>query len=148
MTTVRHILVPTDYSPHAEKALDYAIGLAKTFDARITLVHSYHVSVPMAVPDPVIMPQGFWEDARKRATEALDELKRKVEAEGIACDTHVSAEPPFQAIAALAESEEADLIVMGTRGLTGLKHVMLGSVAERTVRLAHCPVITVKADEE
>ncbi len=144
MTEIRNILVPTDYSPHAEKALNYAIGLAKTFEARIVLVHSYHIAIPMAVPDPVIVPQGFWEDARKRANEALDELRQKVESEGISCETHVSAEPPFQAITDVAQSANADIIVMGTRGLTGLKHVMLGSTAERTVRLAHCPVITVK----
>jgi nucleotide-binding universal stress UspA family protein len=144
MTEIRNILVPTDYSPHAAKALDYAIGLAKTFNAKISLVHSYHIAVPMAVPDPVIVPQGFWEEARKRANEALEELKGKVEEEGLSCETHVSAEPPFQAITDIAASAEVDLIVMGTRGLTGLKHVLLGSVAERTVRLAQCPVITVK----
>jgi nucleotide-binding universal stress UspA family protein len=53
--------------------------------------------------------------------------------------------PPFSAILDLAESLPADLIVMGTQGRTGLKHVLLGSVAERTVRLAPCPVLTVKA---
>ncbi len=147
MTEIRNILVPTDYSPHAEKALDYAIGLAKTFGAKITLVHSYHIAVPMAVPDPVIVPQGFWEDARNRATELLEEIRGKVEADGVSCEMHVSSEPPFQAITDLAAASKADLIVMGTRGLTGPKHVMLGSVAERTVRLAHCPVITLKDSE-
>ncbi len=98
----------------------------------------------MALPDPVIIPQGFWGDARKRATERLEETRGKVEAEGVSCEMHVSSEPPFQAITDLAAASKVDLIVMGTRGLTGLKHVMLGSVAERTVRLAHCPVITVK----
>ncbi len=144
MIEIRNILVPTDYSPHAEKALEYAVGLAKTFNAKITLLHSYHIAVPMAVPDPVIVPQGFWEDARKRAAEFLEELRQKVEADGVSCEGHVSAEPPFQAIHEMETASKADLIVMGTRGLTGLKHVMLGSVAERTVRLAHCPVITVK----
>ena len=144
MIEIRNILVPTDNSPHAKKAVDYAVGLAKTFNARITLLHSYHIAVPIAVPDPVIVPQGFWEDARKRASELLEETRKKVEADGVACEAHVSAETPFQAIKELATVSKADLIVMGTRGLTGLKHVMLGSVAERTVRLAHCPVITVK----
>ena len=143
----RKILVPTDYSAHAKKALDYAIRLAKGFDAEIHLVHAYHIAVPMALPDPVIVPQGFWEDARKRAEETLDELSEKVRGEGLTCETHVSPEPPFHAISELAERLPADLIVMGTRGLTGVKHVLLGSVAERTVRMAPCPVITVKDED-
>ena len=144
MIEIRNILVPTDYSPHAEKALEYAVGLAKTFNAKITLLHSYHIAMPITVPGPVILPQDFWEDARKRAGELLEELRQKVETDGVSCGVHVSAGQPFQAITEMATVSKADLIVMGTRGLTGLKHVMLGSVAERTVRLAHCPVITVK----
>ena len=66
---------------------------------------------------------------------------------GIAASGHVVADPAAPAIAHAAEELHADLIVMGTRGLSGLKHVVLGSVAERTVRLAPCPVMTVKADE-
>ena len=144
---IRKIVVPTDYSPHADKALEYAIGLAKTFDAELVLIHAYHIAVPVAVPDPVIVPQGFWEDARKQARQSLEALQKKVQAEGVKCSMHVSPEPPFHAIADLAEREGADLIVMGTRGLTGVKHVLLGSVAERTVRMAHCPVITVKDED-
>ena len=60
-------------------------------------------------------------------------------------ETTTSAETPAEAIARCAEKVGADLIVMGTRGLTGLKHVLLGSVAERTLRTAPCPVLTVKA---
>ncbi len=144
MIEIHNILVPTDYSPHAEKALEYAIGLAKTFNAKITLLHSYHVAVPLSVSDPVIIPQGFWDDARKRAGELLEEHRQKVEADSVSCEGRLSTEPPYQAIQEMATVSNADLIVMGTRGLTGLKHVMLGSVAERTVRLAHCPVITIK----
>ena len=57
MIEIRNILVPTDYSPHAEKALEYAIGLAKTFHAKITLLHSYHIAVPIAVPEMPIWPR-------------------------------------------------------------------------------------------
>ena len=62
-------------------------------------------------------------------------------------DFHLSPASPTLAIEALVDEVGADLIVMGTRGLSGLKHVMLGSVAERTVRTAKCPVLTVKAKE-
>ena len=145
---VRRILVPTDFSEHANKAVDYAVDLAKAFDAEVTVMHAFHLAVPMAVPDPVVVPQGFWDDARKYSTKSLDEIKAKVESDGVTCHTHVSADPAFTAILDFAKTLPADLIVMGTRGLTGLKHVLLGSVAERTIRLAPCPVITVKADDE
>ncbi len=77
----------------------------------------------------------------------LRERQKKIEAEGVPAEASVSSEFPPQAIVEMAKDIGADLIVMGTRGLTGIKHVMLGSVAERTVRLAPCPVLTVKAEE-
>ena len=77
----------------------------------------------------------------------LRESQEKVEAEGVLAEASVLSAFPPQAIAEMAQGIGADLIVMGTRGLTGIRHVMLGSVAERTVRLAPCPVLTVKAEE-
>ncbi len=68
--------------------------------------------------------------------------------EGIQCESHLIAQTPSAAIVEAAEQIGADLIVMGTRGLSGLKHILLGSVAERTVRVAPCPVMTVKGDKE
>jgi len=68
-----------------------------------------------------------------------------VSAAGLPCVPHVHEKAPVPAILEVAQTHHADLIVMGTRGLTGLRHALLGSVAERTVRLAPCPVLTVKA---
>lgn len=72
----------------------------------------------------------------------------RVEGAGLACETHVLHGPAADAIAEAARTFQVDLVVMGTRGLTGLKHVLLGSVAERTVRTVPCPVLTVRAREE
>ena len=147
MSEIRKILVPTDFSAHAEHAVDYAVGLAKTFSARIHLLHAYSLPVPMTFPDTVALPQSFWDEMRAYATGKLEEIRSRVSSEGVSCEIEAIRELPFQAVVDTAERIGADLIVMGTRGLTGLKHVLLGSVAERTVRLAPCPVITVKDPE-
>ncbi len=141
---IETILVPTDFSAHAEHAVDHAVGLAKTFSARIHLLHAYSLPVPMTFPDTVALTQSFWDEVRAYATEKLEEIRSRVSGEGVSCEIEVIGELPFQAVVDTAERIGADLIVMGTRGLTGLKHVLLGSVAERTVRLSPCPVLTVK----
>ena len=70
-----------------------------------------------------------------------------MQAEGIEVSNQVTPMSPGEAISGVAEDIGADLIVMGTRGLTGVKHVLLGSIAERTIRIAPCPVLTVKGSD-
>jgi nucleotide-binding universal stress UspA family protein len=93
----------------------------------------------------VAIPTAFIEEAREAAAAKLDALIRRVATEGVTATSHLSEVPAASAIVDLAEELGADLIVMGTRGHTGLKHVLLGSVAERTLRHAPCSVLTVKA---
>ena len=81
----------------------------------------------------------------KTANEQLRACAEKAMAHGLHVETNATPVPAADAISAYAEKVQADLIVMGTRGLTGLKHVLLGSVAERMVRMAPCPVLTLKA---
>jgi nucleotide-binding universal stress UspA family protein len=144
---VKTILIPTDFSVDAEKALSTATELAKLFGARIVVLHAYHVDIPVVSPmaGGYALPQGFYEGLRSQATTQVEKLAKETAAEGIEATGMALQEPAAVAIAALAASLPADLIVMGTRGLTGLKHVVLGSVAERVVRTAPCPVLTVKA---
>ena len=148
---IRTILVPTDFSVHANKAVEAAIELAKTFSARIEVLHAYHLDIPVAAPGfpgGVVLPDGFYEEVRLNAERQVAETVSRVTAQGVSATGHVVADPAALAITEAAEQVNADLIVMGTRGLSGLKHVLLGSVAERTVRSAPCPVMTVKADDE
>ncbi len=142
------LLVPVDFSPHSEKAIEAAIGLAKTFGARIHVLHAYHLPIQLATPDQIVIPRDFWTAVRDSAARKLEETVQKIEAKGVRAETHLAEMPPAQAITQTAEKIGADLIVMGTRGLTGLKHVLLGSVAERTIRAAPCPVMTIKDDSE
>lgn len=92
------------------------------------------------------LSQGFYEDLQSEATARVERAAKELAAEGIAAPGIALSDPASAAIVAQAASLPADLIVMGTRGLTGLKHVVLGSVAERVVRTAPCSVLTVKAD--
>ena len=148
MNRFETVLVPIDFSPHSTKALKVAIGLAKTFSAKVHLLHAYYLPVSITMLDAVVIPQEFWDSVRDASARKLEKSYQTVTGEGIQCESHLIAQAPSAAIVDKAEQIGADLIVMGTRGLSGLKHVLLGSVAERTVRAAPCPVMTVKGDEE
>lgn len=142
---LRTILVPIDFSDDSAKALDYAIELAKLFPgAKLHLMHCYPINVGGVSPYGIVIPESFDRECREAATRQLDVWAEKVTAAGVPVECTVTSRFPSEAIASHAEDIGADLIVMGTRGLTGLKHVLLGSVAERTLRVAPCPVLTVK----
>lgn len=144
---INTILVPVDFSDDASAALDYAIELAQDFNAEIHLIHAYQTMVAAAAPYGVSVPIALNEDLRKAAAASLAEWNERVVKAGLTVATHLSPDTPSSAIVAAATTMGVDLIVMGTRGLTGLRHVIVGSVAERTVRTAPCPVLTVKASE-
>ncbi len=145
MKTIQKILVAVDFSEHVDTVVDTALEFAKQFGAELHLVHAFDVRIPLVTPYEVAIPTAFIEEAREAAAAKLDALIRKVAAEGVTATSHLSEVPAASAIVDLAEELGADLVVMGTRGHTGLKHVLLGSVAERTLRHAPCSVLTVKA---
>jgi nucleotide-binding universal stress UspA family protein len=143
---IRKILVPVDFSEHSRRALDEAIGLATKFGAELHLLHCYQLYPVGAVVPPygIVLPESFEREVRDSARRLLSEWGQKVSAGKIRAQEHISASAPSEGIRELAEKLGVDLIVMGTRGLSGFKHVLLGSVAERTVRIAPCPVLTVR----
>jgi nucleotide-binding universal stress UspA family protein len=140
----KQILVPLDFSAHSAKAMDTAIELAKQFEGSIHLLHCYPVYVGAVSPYGIVVPESFDRECRDAATREMQQWAEKVKAAGIEVKTTVTPSAPADAIARAAEELGADLVVMGSRGLTGLKHVLLGSVAERTLRMVRCPVLTVK----
>jgi nucleotide-binding universal stress UspA family protein len=143
-TAFQKIVVPIDFSDHASRALDVAIDLARKFEGRIHLVHSYPIHPILISPYGVALPPDVERGFREASDKQLGEWAGRVRQAGVPVDVSTSSDTPSEAIVHCAEKLGADLIVMGTRGLTGLKHVVLGSVAERTLRLAPCPVLTVK----
>lgn len=144
MTRFETILVPIDFSDHSEEALDTAVQIAQLFGSTIHLLHCYHIQTAGISPYGIVLPAGYYTDIRDAAEKRLNDWHEKVRGEGIKVESSLSADSPSLAINLAADEIKADLIVMGTRGLSGLKHAMLGSVAERVVRLAPCPVLTVK----
>ena len=146
MTPIRKILVATDFSPHATRALEYAVGWARDLRATIDVFHVYEARLVELTPYHLAIPLKVLEGVRDAARGRLEELREKVSAEGVEIAVHLREGNSAEGIAAAAREIGADLIVMGTRGNTGLKHVLLGSVAERTIRLTPCPVLTLHAD--
>lgn len=139
------LLVAIDFSPDSQAALDLSIELAEKFGAGIHLVHSYLPAEEIAPPYLTELAREFIERIEGEAGRGLEKARDRVRERGIPCETHLTREIPAAAIPELAGKLGADLIVMGTRGNTGLKHVLLGSVAERTMRAAPCPVLTARA---
>jgi nucleotide-binding universal stress UspA family protein len=140
----RTILVPTDFSEDAEAALELAVALAAEGGATIHLLHAYEIPISAVPPYGIELPPSLVTDVRDAAARRLEKSAAKVRSLGVRCDAHLVHAPPVDGIVDAAGSLHADLVVMGTRGLTGFKHVLLGSVAERTIRSAPCPVLTVK----
>lgn len=148
MSHFRKILVPLDFSKHSDAALALAIELGKEQGAELHLVHAYELPAAVTMAYGVAIPQAVWDGVQEAVTTRLAEGLDRVEAAGLRGHSHVATGPAADAIVSAAEAHGIDLIVMSTRGLTGLKHVLLGSVAERTIRTAPCPVLTLKGEDD
>jgi nucleotide-binding universal stress UspA family protein len=144
---IRTLLVPTDFSEHADRAVEYAGELARELGAKVEILHAYQAPLVELTPYHLALPVSVLEGVRDIAREKLEALCEKLAADGVEANGRLSEGIPAEAIVNAAADLKADMIVMGTRGNTGLKHVLLGSVAERTVRRATCPVLTLHADE-
>jgi len=139
-----HILVPIDFSTYAEQALDYAIRLARTLNTRLTLLHVIQ-PVPMAGVDMgVALPETYLQELEEAVQRSMEDALARVTAAGLTGERVVLYGVPFQEIVETAKGRQVDLIVMGTHGRTGLMYVLLGSVAERVVRLAPCSVLVMR----
>lgn len=134
-----HILVPLDFSTYTEHTLDYASQFARQLQANVTLLH--------VVDLPTMVHQGldpYQMERKATAKPLLDGCAQRLHEAGLAATPVVSYGVPFQEIIDFATARKVDLIIMGTHGRTGLQHVLLGSVTERVVRLASCPVLVTR----
>jgi universal stress protein A len=139
------ILVPLDFSGKSRQALDFAVPLAEEYEGKILLIHVVEPAYT-AAPFPGEMG-GLAADSRiavEASKEMLSALARELVPRELFGKTMVRIGPAYHEIIEAADELEADLIVIATHGYTGLKHVLLGSTAERVVRHAHCPVLTVR----
>ena len=144
MTAISKILCPTDFSEHAQNAIDFAAELAKPFGATIELLHVFQLPIYVGWeggPTSIAATDRHIVELREHVQGQLQKQVDALKAKGVKATSQDIDGVPHLQIA--KSSEEADLVVMGTHGRTGLPRLLLGSVAERVVRLAHCPVITV-----
>jgi universal stress protein A len=162
---VEKILVPIDYSEHSNLAFQWGASLAQKYSAQLLLLHvvpkaveevSTHPSGAIVAPYPSSV-EGLARhgspsqsevviiDYVEKAETELDDLARSQLKGSVPAKARVAVGRPAEEILQVAGDEGVDLIVMGTHGRTGLRHVLMGSVAETVMRTAPCPVLTVKA---
>lgn len=142
------ILVPTDFSDCATTAQATAIDLARRLDGEIVLLHVLVEATLYAEGMPgAPNVRSVYDAQRKWAEAALDARAGELRGQGIKTSWRTATGIPFEEIVNIAAEERADMIVIGTHGRTGLNRVLLGSVAERAIRLAPCPVLTVRQPE-
>jgi len=140
---IEKILVPLDFSPASLKALDYAVSMAKQFHAAIHLVHVYPPDEAASAPGAGhLLLQSA--EAIERLNEELTGIHRKHAPMFRPENCHIRGGRPYEEIVRVAREIGADLIVLSTRGHSGLKHLLLGSTTERVVRSAPCPVLVVR----
>lgn len=145
---LRRVLVPVDFSDTSRKAMQYAVPFGAAFGAEVLLLH---VVQPYTVPVELGYMPPEWAESQQRflksAREELEKLGGREIRDRAAWKAQVREGVPWQEIIAVAGEARADLIIVATHGRTGLQHVLLGSVAERVVRHAPCPVLVVRETE-
>lgn len=142
---IKTILFPTDFSNGARAALDHAISLAKDYQAKLILLYviqdisiaEWYIPSSLSVADLV-------EDMQKSAWQEMDKWIAEVSKQVKDAEKMVVRGVPFVEIIRTAKERNADLIVIGTHGRTGIDHMLFGSTAEKVVRKASCPVLTVR----
>ncbi len=142
---ITRILFATDFSACADRAMGYAVTLAAAWKAELCVMTVLEL-YPGMDPDYTVNKM-FLDHARTEATRQLDAVQARLKGDGQAIATRIEIGIPSQAVQTVAQSTAADLVVVGTHGRTGLDHVLIGSTAERVVRMAPCPVLAVKVDK-
>lgn len=145
MIKLKKILVPVDFSRFSTKALQYGQELAGKFHAELHLVHAFE-TVPIMNGDGLYFPSDIADQEEASATAALDEQKVNVP-DDVNVVRELKGGHPFVEIVRYAKENDIGLIVMGTHGRGAIAHMLLGSVAEKVVRKAPCPVLVVRDEE-
>lgn len=148
MSRFREIVVAMDFSEPAERAFELAVDLAALSGGRLHLVHAYLELPQQLLAHNLWIGDDVWDRLKREDGVKLEAYRERAREKGVEVEVHQTKVQPSEAIAAQAKALGADLIVMGTRGLSGIQHVLLGSVAERTLRVARCPVLAVPGPEE
>ena len=149
MIDLHRILVPTDFSKHSQNALNYAVAFAEKFGTELYLLHVVQ-DLALFIPDMVTVAPPLAPTVEQLTSAvhiAFDRLIEENKLQDVPVHKEVREGTPFYEIIRFAQETDIDLIVMGTHGHTGLAHMLLGSVTEKVVRKASCPVLTVRHPE-
>jgi len=141
--TIERILLATDGSQWAEDAEIYAVSLAASWNATLTAMSV--LEFPPGLNPEYPVNRLYLEELMKQATARLAELKARAANRRLSIHTRITSGIPSEELLTAAQAEDSDLIVVGTKGKTGLEHVLLGSTAERVIRTAPCPVLAVRS---
>jgi nucleotide-binding universal stress UspA family protein len=149
MVEIKNILVPTDCSELSQKALQYAISLAKTFKAKMTLLYVTDDISAMGIeagylPDQVI--QKMFDEKKKSDEKQLEDFWSHNNKSDVKAELKILNGDTYSQIVKFAKKVNIDIIIMGTHGRTGFQHILMGSVAEKVVRYSPYPVLTVKSE--
>ncbi len=142
---IERILVPVDFSAVSLQALEYAIDFHKPLKAELVILHvieQFYYATPTDLYGPSINVGMLMEEQQRAAREQLAQLAEQLAKRRVRCRTLLQTGSSYQRIIGVAKRVKADLIVMSTHGRTGLSHILMGSTAERVVRTAPCPVLT------
>jgi nucleotide-binding universal stress UspA family protein len=145
MLAIRRILFPTDFSEPAEYAWPYALTFAQEFGAEVHLIHV--IAPPPRLTEAYAVnfdPERMVKSLTDEANASMDRQVEAAKSRGLIFRSEVRVGVDYREIIDYATKHDIDLIVMATHGRTGLAHVLLGSVAEKVVRKAPCPVLTIK----
>jgi nucleotide-binding universal stress UspA family protein len=135
------ILVPLDGSENSLRALEKAVQIAKKFNGKITLIHVYSVSYLAVTPTQVYR---YVKAIRKNGTDILADGKKRVTAEGVQVETLLSEGHTVEEILKTAREGDFDLVVIGARGISRIREILVGSVSDGVTKHAPCPVLVVK----
>jgi len=141
----KDILVPTDGSPAATAAIEHAVDLAKTYDATIHALYVVDASAFSSIEAGSELVIDALDEEGQRAVEEVTDAAAEA---GVDIETHVVSGTAYRRILDYIDSEDVDLVVMGTHGRSGVERFLLGSVTERVVRTADVPVLTIRHRDE
>lgn len=152
---MKSILVPTDFSELADNAVDIAVDIAKNTNTTIHLLHSVEILHVWSEVSNYISIDASSQDGYSymhivtdKAMEKLNEMKKVIEKEGVECVAAVENGKPYESVLEYIQNNDISLVLLGTKGASGVAEVVIGSNAQKIIRGANCPVLTMKEKQE
>jgi nucleotide-binding universal stress UspA family protein len=144
MASIQRVLLATDFSETSTYAAEYAVLIAKQFGAALHVLHVVENVSPILMDGLAYLPPDFFEEMEKAAAEKLERVIARDKRDKLAVTLTMRRGAPFVEIVKYAKEQNMDLIVLGTHGRGAIAHALMGNIAEKVVRKASCPVLTIR----